>query len=421
MNRNSGPRYIDIDVSNACGHNCVFCGLYNQEAVQKLKSEAKQDPSLLDIYKHKISKDDFDWILKNIPSTVERVTLGGAGEPFTHPDILYFIQALQDKKINVAIYTHFTLLNKEMIDQLSLLGEKGNPDALEFIVNISGASAETYIKTRPNQKAETYKALLENLRYACDIFNREQKGLGITLMTVMNSLNYHEMPQYVALTKSIGAQRLWVKPMEVHGESIKKYLISPEQEFDYALKCKLTLHLAKILGVKLHQSYVLNLITEKKREELKQQDFQFKLLFKEELLRLSELNLYQFVNLEKQSEDLESKGLKNEYQVDQQQSIQNAAHPLKYFDQNPCSISQEYIRFKTDGSISPCCIYPKDFILSEERKNLNFQEIWNHPKYQMFSHETLNFPQNLGHRKNPEFSFCHQCPHLDIHEDIKTK
>ena len=272
-----------------------------------------------------------------------------------------------------------------------------------------------------HKKTSFNDRLIENLHYACDLYHQNQKGLGITLMTVMNKLNYHEMHQYVALTKNLGAQRLWIKPMEIHGEAIKPFLITKEQEREYALKCKITLHLAKLLNVKLHQSYVLTMITEEKRKELQDLDLDFKVQFKEELLRLSTMNLYQFIDHNQTDESLSEKALINNYQADQQQDIQNAAHPLKYFDQHPCSIANEYIRFKTDGSISPCCIYPGSFMASEERKNKSFQQIWEHPVYQGFFEDTQSFPQNHGHRKNPKFNFCHQCPHMDIHENMRIR
>jgi wyosine [tRNA(Phe)-imidazoG37] synthetase (radical SAM superfamily) len=443
-NHAKGPSRVDIDISNSCSHNCIFCGLYNDNSVELMKKNAVNNKSILDIYNQNISKEKFYSILNQLPDHIDYVTLGGAGEPFSHPHILDFIKSLRKRNINITLFTHFSILNERIIDELTLLAEYDNYKSLNFIVNISGTTAETYLRTRPNQTEKSFNRVLELIKYTTDQFELHKKGICLTLMCVTNNQNFHEMPAFIGLTKKLNAKFLWIKPVEICGEEMKSCLVPSSADIEYARLAKLTLHFSKLFKVAIADEHLLQLIVSKFEHELSkiEEKESFSSQIKKALLEYNlldpMLNNTQLNDIKEAPAVFNKKNpvldegqyvehiLKptNNFQItlgfeyDDSQIIQNTGYTLKYFDKSPCLIAKDYIRFKTTEDVVPCCIYPHKF---ETPQTFSFEETWFSKSMNDFRKETSEFTSRKHHRQNPTYEFCHQCPHMDIQQKLNIK
>ena len=226
LNTSRGPLQVDIDLSNGCTHNCQFCGLYADSVIERQKNQNKGElPSeVISLQKAKISEDKALKIIEDLPDTLERVILGGAGDPYTHGKINQVIKTLRNKGVSVQIFTNFSYLSKKDIETLHSLCLE-DKESLSFIINLSGATPETYIKTRPNQNEGTFQKVTDSIKYASELIKKDGKGLYMTLMSVTTSDNYHEMPSFISMSKSLGCDRVWIKPLEPHDEESFKILV----------------------------------------------------------------------------------------------------------------------------------------------------------------------------------------------------
>lgn len=97
----SGPRYIDIDISNKCTHSCLFCGLYSSELIDLMKKENQNSipKEISQIMKQEITFENFQKI-SNMAFNAKNICLGGMGDPLLHKDFLKMAKKLATMNVN---------------------------------------------------------------------------------------------------------------------------------------------------------------------------------------------------------------------------------------------------------------------------------------------------------------------------------
>lgn len=367
LNKFSGPKVVDIDVSNSCTHNCVFCGLYSPSIENSLQLTA--------LRRAQVDRDQCLQLIDELPPYLELLQFGGAGDPFTHKSVMEFIRKAKNRGFPVEILTNFAYMDSEKLLELHQLAQKSS-SRLEFFVNFSGATAETYIRTRPNQSAKNYGKIIQDLEAAGEWHRRDGKGMDITLMMVANRYNYHEMTQFLELGHGLGVQKVWIKPMEVHGPHTLEQLIPDNETEIYAQKLQEALNLSQKLDLPLHLPHVMEAVIEKSLE-----------------------NPEAPANASVQSK------------------VQNGQLALDYYSHHPCRISLNYMRIPVDSNIYPCCIINRPI---GSMKGKKWKEIWHSGPYNQFRQKMERIHLEKFHIKDPEWSFCQQCPHVGMAHDYGT-
>jgi MoaA/NifB/PqqE/SkfB family radical SAM enzyme len=222
-----GPEEFHIDLSNRCTHSCVFCALYSPAVTADLKASGRLNKQLRDFMGAQLEEGKALDLIHSLPLGTRIVQFGGAGDPMLHPRVLDLITRLRERAITVEVLSNMEYLKEPDLERLTTLGGGKfahlggtNLPALLFTVNLSAASPETYVRTRPRQTAETFRKVLENLRRLSGLRARNGgHGAHFRLMCVLNRLNYHEASRYVELAAEIGALDVWFKPLEIHHPS----------------------------------------------------------------------------------------------------------------------------------------------------------------------------------------------------------
>jgi MoaA/NifB/PqqE/SkfB family radical SAM enzyme len=413
-----GPRYIDIDLSNFCNHNCVFCGLYNDDAQEKIKNKKIDQKELDNLYRGQLSKESFYNIVTDLPFNISYINLGGAGEPTAHPHFFEFLSELRHRNININIFSHFTFMTVERIEKLHAQGNE-HFSGLHFIVNISAGSGRTYRQIRSNQKEEQFEKVIKLLKLASDMRKKDGRGIFFTYMSVTNILNYKEIPLMVAKAKEVDAHELWIKPIEVHGEETLDYIITAKQLDDYLIHLKLGLYFADHLDVKIMHRNVIESILKKYTSDLNKvlNTKNFSQHIKESLINFPELAQQFTSSLELKSQSATERQSLNPLLYDGDLSadfVQNAGLAKKLYDKIPCNIGHEYIRFGVNGEVWPCCIskYP----LSHNGSS-GITKTWQSQSLTHFRKITSEFPKTKQHRNDDDWSFCQQCCHIEINSE----
>jgi MoaA/NifB/PqqE/SkfB family radical SAM enzyme len=231
QNTFSGIRDVHIDISNRCTHSCVFCGLYGPDAIEETKKRSGGD-ELPEVTKNHM-KMEIDpvtchEIIQSLPWSTSYVQFGGMGDPLMHDHAVDFIATARERGFKVEILSNMEYLDTEDIHRLHRLGGEKTTD-LHFIANISAGNPELYIQTRPRQTIKNYEKVLQNISLFSKL-REENNGTGVsfTIMCVVNKLNCLHLKEVSELAHKLGAQRVWFKPMEIHGDIHHLYI--PKKE-----------------------------------------------------------------------------------------------------------------------------------------------------------------------------------------------
>lgn len=226
QNTFSGLEYVHIDISNRCTHSCVFCGLYGPEAVEdmKIRSGGKLSKEISDYMKMEINSEKCFKIIESLPWSVRSIQFGGIGDPLMHENAVEFMSAARRRGFYVEMLSNMEYLDDDDIHQLHELGGP-NLSELHFIANVSGGTAETYIKTRPRQSEKDFNKIVNTLMKFSEL-RQQNNGSGVhfTIMCVVNKNNCLDLLNVVKLAFKTGASRIWFKPMEVHSDIHKKQI-----------------------------------------------------------------------------------------------------------------------------------------------------------------------------------------------------
>jgi len=145
-----GPRSIQIEPTNRCNFDCIFCG-YHAGPVQKNPSYKEWAAKELPLSTLKAIIDDA------VELKTEQIVLAGGGEPFLHPRIMDLIEYIKSHDLWLTILTNGSALNQERISQLI----KQEVDWLN--INVSGGNTNDFLAIHPNQNAGSFLSYKDRL------------------------------------------------------------------------------------------------------------------------------------------------------------------------------------------------------------------------------------------------------------------
>lgn len=250
FNTFSGLTVAHIDLSNKCTHSCVFCGLWGPDFIEALKKEqgGTLTPETKKFMNLQMNFDRAKEVIAKLPETLRTVQFGGSGDPLTHPNWLEIIDSVRGRGIRTEVLSNFEYPTFNQIEALHKLSQ--GKEELCFYVNISAATAETYVAVRPRQSHETFEKVVLNLAYAANLKSRDGFGISFIIINVINSLNYKELVQMVEMGAALKA-KVWLKPLEIHNDVHRKYSIRDEELPEFRALTKKAIERAEELNVHL--------------------------------------------------------------------------------------------------------------------------------------------------------------------------
>jgi MoaA/NifB/PqqE/SkfB family radical SAM enzyme len=143
----------------------VFCGLWGPDFIDAMKKEqgGTLTPDTKKFMNLQIPYDRALSIIKNAPETVNNVQFGGAGDPLTHPNWLELLREWRTRGVRVEVLSNFEYPTLEEIEEIHKLSRGSG--GISFLVNVSAATPETYVKVRPRQNEQTFNQVISNLIY----------------------------------------------------------------------------------------------------------------------------------------------------------------------------------------------------------------------------------------------------------------
>lgn len=208
------PVYIEIGLTNACNHRCIFCALdYLENGGIFLNTEM-----LLSNLRHMAEKG------------VKAIMFAGEGEPLMHKDIGLFVKKAKEHGIDVSMTTNGILLNESRIRECI-------PHLSWIRFSIDAGTPEKYAKIHGTNPRD-FETLMKNIENAVKF--RDENSLKTTIGTqfLMISENTDEAVILAERLKDIGADNLQIKPYSHHPSSLNDFSVSIEEQNDLREKLK---------------------------------------------------------------------------------------------------------------------------------------------------------------------------------------
>lgn len=177
------PRYVEIEVTTVCNRKCLIC----EHTYWK---DGQQDIRHLSFEEFKHTADQFPGL--------KWANLTGEGSAFLNKDYMKMIRYLKEKHIPVFLVDHLDAMDENTMRELIEVGVDG------IYLSIDGATKETYEKIKVGCDFDEVTA---NVRRLLEL-KQEMKSLTPVLWfrMVVNTLNVHEMPQFIEMVSSLGSR-----------------------------------------------------------------------------------------------------------------------------------------------------------------------------------------------------------------------
>ena len=235
-----GPAYFHLDISNSCNVNCLYCWFHSKTASDREYTDKwKKQKIKLNIFKKLV--DDLHELKTGL------ILFSGAGEPLIHPKIVEMVDYVKKKGITLQLFTNALLLDKNYAKKFV----DANLD--EIYCSISAANNLTYKKLHPSININTFENIEKNITFLSDYKKKQNKiKPQITIIEVINSLNYDEALEMVGWAKKVGANTIRFQLM--HNIKLKHLMLNQKEMEEFKKKLCKVKNLAKRYDIKIQEN-----------------------------------------------------------------------------------------------------------------------------------------------------------------------
>lgn len=202
MGKNIYPVTVEIDPSNACNHDCIWCTfeLYRSKSKDMMPREILMQ----------LVQDLAD-------NGVKAIIWTGGGEPLLNPATMDAVKLAAKLGLDMGMATNGALLDKHKCETLV--------DTHTYVrISLDAAKARTHKSThRPTSGRNDFKKIVENMRMLARM--KKEKGSNVSLgaSLLVHPKNYKEIYDAAKLVKEIGFDFFQIKPVVMYrGKQLPK-------------------------------------------------------------------------------------------------------------------------------------------------------------------------------------------------------
>lgn len=197
-----GPEKVQIDITNRCNNNCLYCWARSPLLGEKEATEAWKGHELpVEIVKDLI--DDLHRL------GTRNIHIAGGGEPFMHPQLLNIIAYIKRKGLRCEITTNMTLIDKAVAEKVVELGVD------HLTASLWAADALMYVRLHPGKTEEDFYHIVDILKWFNFLKQKQNKSLPvIRLSYVISNINYRDIRKMVMLVREVGANSYLFQVMD---------------------------------------------------------------------------------------------------------------------------------------------------------------------------------------------------------------
>jgi len=214
LKRQPDLKKLYLEVTSRCNLECLSC-------VRKHWTETALQEMDMDLVRQIAAQS------KELPH-LNRIHLGGFGEPLSHPHIVEIVNIFTDNGLRVSMSTNGTLLYPELSARLIRAGLE------HVIVSVDSTEKELFESLRV--KGELHQ-VLQNI----DQLQRNKKRLGfhnprLGLEFVMMRSNAHQVKELPSLAKELGATSVLLTNLLAHSPEMYREVLYEQPGQDRLIK-----------------------------------------------------------------------------------------------------------------------------------------------------------------------------------------
>ncbi len=191
--KNTSPISCEIDPSNLCNHNCVWC-------MYKDFRERERSMMPKDIM--------FNLIYDLAKGGVKSVTFTGGGEPLTNKSTVEGLYEVTNNNLEVGLVTNGGLINDRISDAII-----DNCSFLRISLDAASLSTHTQLHRPKNPRKDNFNHIVKNLRHIVSLRDGTEKSMTIGVAFLVHQVNYPEIYEAAKLVKSIGVDYFQIRPV----------------------------------------------------------------------------------------------------------------------------------------------------------------------------------------------------------------
>ena len=207
--KNPPPISCEIDLSNLCNHDCIWC-MYQE--FRNEKSEMIPSKTL------------FDLIQDLAKGGVKSVTFTGGGEPLTNSAIVKALYKVKESGMEVGLTTNGSLMTEQVCQAII-------ETCLFVRVSLDAATLATHNRLhRPkNIDKGNFKIIIKNIQDLLSLRKRKD-FLTVGMSFLVHPLNYHEIYKVAKLAKDVGVDYIQIRPVYIAGEKLSNSILFQSQK-----------------------------------------------------------------------------------------------------------------------------------------------------------------------------------------------
>ncbi|MFH1850463.1 MAG: radical SAM protein [archaeon] len=223
--QNIFPIYVEVGITSACNHRCIFCALdftgYKAKSIDR------------DVMLHALS----DMAANGVKS----VMFGGEGEPTLHKDFAMFVKHAKDSGLDVALTTNGVPFTRK-------LAELCLPHLSWLKFSIDAGTPETYAKIHGTKPGD-FARLMDNISDAVSIKKAGSYPVAIGTQALLINENSAEIVALAGKMRGLQVDYLAVKPFSQHPDSKNRFSV------DYSEFGRLRKQLMGLATGRFHVAY----------------------------------------------------------------------------------------------------------------------------------------------------------------------
>ncbi len=204
----AGPERVGMILTKECNYHCSFCnggssGTMRKEVALKTLGGAKE------------------------LGTKEILLLGG--EPLLYPDLLDILSYIKEEGMSATLFTNASLLSRNLCKKLVEL------NLSSIHVNLSAVDEETYSIHHCTEKSKmTFSKIIEKLKFLHQLkLECNCVSPHLNLVFVMTKHLFGRFKEIADISRSVGANSITIKPLQVTNQGTLSLLPSKTQIDDF--------------------------------------------------------------------------------------------------------------------------------------------------------------------------------------------
>ena len=156
----------------------------------------------------KITRENFELILRQMGKTLQYITFYFQGEPLLHSQFADFVRLAKQKNIVVATSTNAHYLDENMAEEIIASGLD------RLIISLDGIDADTYVKYR---RGGDFNQVIANIKTMVKLRKEHQVGHPfLELQFLVLKHNEHQIADIKRLGQELGVDKVVLKTAQVY-------------------------------------------------------------------------------------------------------------------------------------------------------------------------------------------------------------